>query len=43
MSSNGAVVQQEVSGDITLSMEAYMVRAKPIPLEWDRRKNQESP
>ena len=43
MNFNGAVVQQDASGNITLSMEAYMERAEPIPLERDRRKNQESP
>lgn len=30
---NGAVFEQNAHGDIKLSMEAYMKRAKPIPLD----------
>ncbi len=40
MNFNGAVVSQDESGDISLSMEAYMARVKPIPLDRDRRKQQ---
>lgn len=41
MKFNGAIVEQLSSGDITFSMEAYMERAKAIPLERERSKNQE--
>lgn len=41
MNFNCAIVEQNVSGDITLSMEAYMKRSQPISIDRERRKNQE--
>ena len=38
---NGAVIEQDEQGSILLSMEAYMERVEPIPIERSRRKEQE--
>ena len=43
MNFNGAVITQSKDGSITLSMEEYMERVKPIDISRERRKQQESP